>query len=81
MRFSEINQGLWEFFDDKKSQRLSVTVDSPLYGRNPVLDIQEGNVAIDFGTSSTVVALKRNGRDELLRIGLKDFNEAPKPDS
>ena len=80
LRFSEINQGLWEFFDDKKSQRLSVTVDSPLYGRNPVLDIQEGNVAIDFGTSSTVVALKRNGRDELLRIGLKDFNEAPKPE-
>jgi hypothetical protein len=80
LRFSEINQGLWEFFDDKKSQRLTVAVDSPLYGRNPVLDIQEGNVAIDFGTSSTVVALKRNGRDELLRIGLKDFNEAPKPE-
>ena len=43
--------------------------------RNPVLDIQEANVAIDFGTSSTVVAIRKNGKDELLRIGMqeKDF--------
>ena len=43
--------------------------------RNPVLDIREANVAIDFGTSSTVVAIRKNGKDELLRIGMqeKDF--------
>lgn len=80
LRFSDNNQGLWEFFDDQKSERLTITVDSPLYGRDPADDIQEGNVAIDFGTSSTVVALKRNGRDELLRIGLKDFNTEPIPE-
>lgn len=79
LRFTETEQGLWEFFDDK-SQRLSVPVESPLYGRNPGKDIQDGNVAIDFGTSSTVVALKKDGRDELLRIGLKDFNQAPQPE-
>ncbi len=80
LQFSEINQGLWEFFDDKKSERFVIKADSPLYGRDPADDIQEGNVAIDFGTSRTVVALKRNGRDELLRIGLKDFNTEPIPE-
>lgn len=80
LRFSDNNQGLWEFFDDQKSERLTITVDSPLCVRDPADDIQEGNVAIDFGTSSTVVALKRNGRDELLRIGLKDFNTEPIPE-
>lgn len=40
--------------------------------RNPVLDIREANVAIDFGTSSTVVAIRANGKDELLRIGMQE---------
>lgn len=80
LRFSDNKQGLWEFFDDKTSERLTITVDSRLYDHNPARDIQQGNVAIDFGTSSTVVALKRNGRDELLRIGLKDFNTEPIPE-
>lgn len=68
LRFTDINQGLWEFFDDK-SPRLSVVTQQSLRGRDPALDIRDGNVAIDFGTSSTVVAFRENGRDQLLRIG------------
>jgi hypothetical protein len=36
-------------------------------------------VAIDFGTSSTVVAYEKNGVGQLLRIGVTDFWEKPKP--
>lgn len=39
----------------------------------PAIDVREGDVAIDFGTSSTVVAYTDNGQKQLLRIGAKDF--------
>lgn len=47
-----------------------------LYARNPICDISEdGVVAIDFGTSSTVVACKDRNRVEILRIGAKNLRE------
>ena len=50
-----------------------------LRARNPADDVQQGMVAIDFGTSSTVVAFEQNGVGQLLRIGVTDFWEKEKP--
>lgn len=48
-----------------------------LMARDPAGDIQRGvPVCIDFGTSSTVVALRENGRKRLLRVGVQDW-QAP----
>lgn len=69
------NEGLWELFNDNSKQILQ---DSILVARDPVKDIKTGFVAIDFGTSSTVVAYQENGADKLLRIGVKDFWDEPK---
>ena len=44
-----------------------------LRARNPELDIIDGNIAIDFGTSSTVVAYRHQGSDKLLRFGENDM--------
>ncbi|MEQ1304450.1 hypothetical protein ACE5JW_01610 [Acinetobacter radioresistens] len=77
LKFTDVEQGMWEFFVPKALQSKYTKVQSKQFcrDRNPVLDIQEANVAIDFGTSSTVVAIRKNGKDELLRIGMqeKDF--------
>ncbi|RSE18141.1 acetate and sugar kinases/Hsc70/actin family protein [Acinetobacter johnsonii] len=77
LKFTDVEQGMWEFFVPKALQGKYKKVQSKQFcrDRNPVLDIREANVAIDFGTSSTVVAIRKNGKDELLRIGMqeKDF--------
>lgn len=79
LRFTDVEQGMWEFYvasgQDKKFS--SVKSDLNIRARNPALDIQRANVAIDFGTSSTVVAIRQHGRDELLRIGMqpKDYKQ------
>jgi hypothetical protein len=69
------NKGLWEFWglDAKGLEAFG------LRARNPADDVQQGMVAIDFGTSSTVVAYEQNGVGQLLRIGVTDFWETPKP--
>ena len=73
-QYSDPNKGLWEFWgqDPQELQKLGVRA------RNPVADLRDGNVAIDFGTSSTVVAYDDNGTHKLLRIGVTDFYEAVK---
>ena len=68
------NKGLWELHElnDPGLDQLNTGFKS----RNPSLDIQAGSVAIDFGTSSTVVAYEdQNGTGQLLRIGVHDFYE------
>lgn len=81
LRFTDVHQGLWEFYAatgvKQAKTHTTLSFDEQLRARNPELDIKDGNVAIDFGTSSTVVAFKEQGRDALLRIGLSDFNQAP----
>jgi hypothetical protein len=73
-QFTDPNKGLWEFWglDPQELQKLGVRA------RNPVADLRDCNVAIDFGTSSTVVAYDDNGTHKLLRIGVTDFHEAVK---
>jgi hypothetical protein len=78
--FTDSHKGVWEFYAPQSQQNKFNKVQSETFvrGRNPALDIQHAPVAIDFGTSSTVVAIRQNGRDELLRIGIqeKDLNKA-----
>jgi hypothetical protein len=76
LRFTDINQGMWEFYTPNKTYDLYIELTNPnkIRPRNPELDIRNAKVAIDFGTSSTVVAIRNNGRDELLRIGLQEVD-------
>ena len=75
LRFTDIDQGMWEFYTPNQrlqEQYLQVDTAQVIRYRNPELDIRNAKVAIDFGTSSTVVAIRSNGKDELLRIGLQE---------
>ncbi|BBU04608.1 hypothetical protein ACV1DN_00015 [Aeromonas allosaccharophila] len=73
-RLSDPNKGLWELWGADKSELDTMG----LVARDPALDIKLHNVAIDFGTSSTVVAYcDEHGTRQLLRIGVKDFYQAP----
>lgn len=74
-QFIDPNKGLWEAWGQPESQ----LAEWGLRGRDPVRDIRESFVAIDFGTSSTVVAWDNNGRAELMRIGVKDFWATSQP--
>lgn len=63
MQFTDPNKGLWEFWG--KDEELLTK--QGVRARNPALDVQDCNVAIDFGTSSTVVAYDDNDQHKLLR--------------
>lgn len=75
-QFSDPNKGLWELWkmDTATLEKQGVR------GRNPAVDVKDCNVAIDFGTSSTVVAYEDNGQHKLLRIGISDFWRKEQPD-
>ena len=74
--FTDPKKGLWECWglDAGELGKLG------LRARNPADDIQPGMVAIDFGTSSTVVAYEEHGVGKLLRIGMKNFWDKEKPE-
>lgn len=73
--FTDPNKGLWEFWGMDAAELKELG----LRARDPAQDVQQGAVAIDFGTSSTVVAYENNGVGKLLRIGVTNFLEAPQP--
>ncbi len=73
--FTDPNKGLWELWGLDAAELDAMS----LRARNPALDVQQGMVAIDFGTSSTVVAYEQNGVGQLLRIGVTDFWEKEAP--
>lgn len=68
------NKGLWELWGNSETKLKELG----FRARNPELDIQDQPIAIDFGTSSTVVAYSKQGKNRLLRVGLKDFYSTPK---
>lgn len=73
--FTDAHKGLWEFYvpSGQENNFEKKVVTQNIRARNPALDIQQDAlVAIDFGTSSTVVAIRQNGQDELLRIGIQE---------
>ncbi len=75
-QFTDPNLGLWEFCGEDPA----VLSEAKLRARDPVSDIKDWNIAIDFGTSSSVVAYDDNGRYKLLRIGAKDQWEKEQPE-
>ncbi|MBF0371498.1 MAG: hypothetical protein HQL52_18820, partial [Magnetococcales bacterium] len=79
----DINKGLWELHQLKPPKTkgwVEVRLPESWEARNPELDIREGMVTIDFGTSSTVVACREHGQTVLLRVGLGDLFRKPKPE-
>lgn len=75
-QFTDPNKGLWEFWgmDPALLDRHGVRA------RNPALDVRDCNVAIDFGTSSTVVAYDDNDQHKLLRIGMGNYWDQERPE-
>ena len=80
---TDANRGLWEIawpHTPLDVQRyIEVHFDPSIEGRDPIQDIRKGVVSIDFGTSTTVVAVRENGVTELLRVGVSDLLSAPEP--
>lgn len=76
LQFTDPNKGLWEFWgkDETLLARHGVRA------RNPALDVRDCNVAIDFGTNSTVVAYDDNDQHKLLRVGLSNYWEQERPE-
>ena len=74
-QLSDPEKGLWELWGEAPETLKSFNC----VARDPGRDVQRRAVAIDFGTSSTVVAMDTpNGARELLRIGVRDFYEPVK---
>lgn len=69
------NRGHWDLWEDKEAEEKKyVSIDESLFARNPKVDInEEGVIAIDFGTKSTVVVYQ--GKIEHpLPMGIGDGN-------
>lgn len=63
-------KGIWELWRGSATDPHAFNI----IARDPLQDIQNRPVAIDFGTSSTVVGItNKHGGQELLRIGVRDF--------
>ncbi|OYQ78708.1 hypothetical protein B9T19_07625 [Ignatzschineria sp. F8392] len=78
IQFTDPHKGVWEL----NGIDLEILREQGVRARDPHKDLRlESNIAIDFGTSSTVVAYEDiNGRPLLLRIGVDDFYEAVTPE-
>ena len=71
-QLNDPEKGLWELWGETQE----TLKDYNCLARDPGRDVQRRAVAIDFGTSSTVVAMDTaSGARELLRIGVRDFYE------
>lgn len=68
-QFTDPAKGVWELHG-MDSEWLS---QKNIRARDPALDVRECNVAIDFGTSSTVVAYDEHDQYKLLRIGVSSY--------
>ena len=72
-QLTDPEKGLWELW----GERPETLKRYGLMARDPGDDLKSRSVAIDFGTSSTVVATDTaSGARELLRIGVRDFYQA-----
>lgn len=79
MQLEDPNRGSWELWEAlSDTDCVCVPVTSPMYARDPRLDIQDGGViGIDFGTKSTVVVCQDDTtRIQPMRIGMGEFDRA-----
>ncbi|WP_158652917.1 hypothetical protein [Helicobacter bizzozeronii] len=66
------NEGHWDLYpreDGFKGKKLCFKFDARLNVRTPKGDVKPGEVAIDFGTKSTIAAYLEDGNPTLLSIG------------
>lgn len=75
-QFTDPNKGLWELW----GMDPELLAGQGVRARDPALDVRDWNVAIDFGTSSTVVAYDDNDQHKLLRIGVGNYWEQERPE-
>lgn len=75
-QLTDPHKGLWEFWGMDEA----VLAEHGVRARNPARDVRDCNVAIDFGTSSTVVAYDDNDQHKLLRIGMGDYWVQERPE-
>lgn len=73
---------LADFEPDHQEDFVTLKLNSPLFALPPKESIKNGAiVAVDFGTSSTVVAIKQKGGDaELIRLGVDNWEAPPSPE-
>lgn len=72
-------RGHWDLWPAGAEAATQVmAVEGGLMARDPLGDVQDFPVCIDFGTCSTVVALRERGRKRLLRVGVRDWRQAPR---
>ncbi len=78
---TDYNKGIWELYipEELKQDYFVVDISNETWEiRNPDVDIKEQPIAIDFGTSSTVVSYRdSNGKIKLIRIGAQDLYQKP----
>ena len=68
------NRGHWDLWMDQEDLPFTVEVEDELVARNPVCDINEnGVIAIDFGTKSTIVVYQSD-IEHSLPMGIGDGN-------
>ena len=72
--WTDPEKGLWEAW----GQSVDALARHGIRPRDPLQDVREDYVAIDFGTSSTVVAWRDNNTAKLMRIGARDHAAAPR---
>jgi len=68
-QFDDPAKGVWECWGLSEEVLRTENVRA----RDPAVDVRDWDVAIDFGTSSTVVAYEENGQRKLLRAGISNF--------
>ena len=78
---TDVDRGHWDLWNLDAKQEDTTTVSIPtgqwLVARDPVADILNGVVAIDFGTKSTVVVrMEESGIPQPMRIGLGNLRKA-----
>lgn len=75
-QLTDPNKGLWELYGSPQT----LLDQHGLRARDPRQDLRKQWVAIDFGTSSTVVAIgTADGGKQLLRVGARNFYSAIQP--
>lgn len=76
---TDINRGHWDLWLDQDERQYTVEVANKMVARNPACDINEnGVIAIDFGTKSTIVVYQSD-IEHSLPMGVGDGNLSKEP--